>query len=303
MPVATGRLMVRVLAFLLAAGLADGQNAQPQVQTEPLKADDIMVRVAANQDRSESLRKEYVYKQHIHIATHKPKSRMMREETADYDVVPLPDGTQKQLKSLTGRYWTKGKYVAFQGKLVPEAAGPDADLIQNLRNHEPVPEAGRTDADLIHNLRNNLLNDKSKDGLAHDLFPLTSEEQKNYQFKLLGPEVEAGRSVYHIAFAPKDEEEPTWAGEAFIDVAEFQPVRVFTRMSRRIPLLVRTMWFDLPGFGFNVVYKRLEDGVWFPSSFGTEFQMQFGPLFFFNNRDISISLQNSGFEHPHVETK
>src|SRR5208282_5506689 len=283
MPVATGRLMVRVLAFLLAAGLADGQNAQPQVQTEPLKADDIMVRVAANQDRSESLRKEYVYKQHIHIATHKPKSRMMREETADYDVVPLPDGTQKQLKSLTGRYWTKGKYVAFQGKLMPEAAGPDADLIQNLRN--------------------NLLNDKSKDGLAHDLFPLTSEEQKNYQFKLLGQEVEAGRSVYHIAFAPKDEEEPTWAGEAFIDVAEFQPVRVFTRMSRRIPLLVRTMWFDLPGFGFNVVYKRLEDGVWFPSSFGTEFQMQFGPLFFFNNRDISISLQNSGFEHPHVETK
>src|SRR5208282_2658295 len=302
MPVATGRLMVRVLAFLLAAGLADGQNAQPQVQTEPLKADDIMVRVAANQDRSESLRKEYVYKQHIHIATHKPKSRMMREETADYDVVPLPDGTQKQLKSLTGRYWTKGKYVAFQGKLVPEAAGPDADLIQNLRNHEPVPEAGRTDADLIHNLRNNLLNDKSKDGLAHDLFPLTSEEQKNYQFKLLGQEVEAGRSVYHIAFAPKDEEEPTWAGEAFIDVAEFQPVRVFTRMSRRIPLLVRTMWFDLPGFGFNVVYKRLEDGVWFPSSFGTEFQMQFGPLFF-SNRDISMWLENSGFEHTHVETK
>jgi hypothetical protein len=303
MPVATGRLMVRVLAFLLAAGLADGQNAQPEVQTEPLKANDIMVRVAANQDRSESLRKEYVYKQHIHIATHKPKSRMMREETADYDVVPLPDGTQKQLKSLTGRYWTKGKYVAFQGKPVPEAAGTDADLIQNLRNHEPVPEAGRTDADLIHNLRNNLLNDKSKDGLAHDLFPLTSEEQKNYQFKLLGQEVEAGRSVYHIAFAPKDEEEPTWAGEAFIDAAEFQPVRVFTRMSRRIPLLVRTMWFDLPGFGFNVVYKRQEDGVWFPSSFGTEFQMQFGPLFFFNNRDISISLQNSGFEHPHVETK
>ena len=51
--------MVRFLAFLLAAGLADGQSAQP-VQTEPLKADDIMARVAANQDRSEALRKEYV---------------------------------------------------------------------------------------------------------------------------------------------------------------------------------------------------------------------------------------------------
>jgi hypothetical protein len=310
MPVATARLMVCFLAFLLAAGLADGQGAPPEVQPEPLKADDIMARVAANQDRSEALRKEYVYKQHIHIATHKPKSRMtreenarmMREENADYDVVPMENGTQKQLKLLTGRYWNKDKYVDFQGEPVLEAGSTNVDLIHNLRNHEPVPEASRTDAALIHNLRNNLLNDNSKDSLARDLFPLTSEEQKGYEFKLLGQEVEAGRNVYHIAFAPKDEKEPTWAGEAFIDAAEFQPVRVFTKMSGRLPFLVRKMWFDLPGFGFNVVYRREEDGVWFPSSFGTEFQMQFGPLFF-SNRDIAISLKNSGFEHKHVETK
>jgi len=245
----------------------------------------------------------------------------MREETADYDVVPLPDGIQKQLKSLTGRYWNKGKYVDFQGEPVPGAstdadfihylrnyepvpgANTDADLIHYLRNYEPSPGAS-TDAELIHYLRNYLSNDKSKDGLARALFPLTSEEQKNYEFKLLGQEVEAGRNVYHIAFTPKDknQEELTWAGEAFIDAAEFQPVRVFTRMSQRIPLLVRTTWFDLPGLGFNVVYKRLENGVWFPSSFGTEFRMHVGPLFF-NNRDISISLKNSGFEHAHVETK
>ncbi len=312
MPVATVRLMVRLLAFLLAASLSDGQSAQPEVQTELLKADDIMARVAANQDHSEALRKEYVYKQRIRIATHS-KSRIVREETADYDVVPLPDGTQKQLKLLTGRYWNKGKYVDFQSKSVPEAGNANgerfpelwnqhADLIQNLRHYEPAPETTSTDADLIHNLRNYLSNDKSKDGFARDLFPLTSEEQKDYEFKLLGQEVEAGRNVYHIAFTPKDKEELTWAGEAFIDVAEFQPVRVFTKMSGRIPLLVRTMWFDLPGFGFNVVYERLEDGVWFPSSFGTEFRLHVGPMFFFN-RDISISLKNSGFEHPQVETK
>jgi len=29
----------------------------------------------------------------------------------------------------------------------------------------------------------------------------------------------------------------------------------------------------MPGFGFDVVYKRQEHGVWFPSTFGTEFQM------------------------------
>ncbi len=260
-----------------------------------------MARVAANQDRCEALRKEYVYKQHIHIATHKPKNRMMREETADYDVVPLPDGPQKQLKSLTGRYWNKDKYVEFKGEPA-DTRGTDADLISSLRNHEPLPEAGRTDADLIRNLRDHLLNDNSKDGLARDLFPLTSEEQKAYEFKLLGQEVEAGRNVYHIAFTPKDTAAATWAGEAFIDAAEFQPVRVFTEMSRRLPFLVRTMWFDLPGIGFDVEYERQEDGVWFPSSFGTEFRLHVGPMLFFN-RDIAISLTNSEFDHKHVEAK
>ena len=218
------RVLVSLLPFLLVAALAEGQSSQPEIQTEPLNASDIMARVAANQDRCEALRKEYVYKQHIHIATHKPKNRMMREETADYDVVPLPDGPQKQLKSLTGRYWNKDKYVEFKGEPA-EAGGTDADVIGSLRNHEALPEAGRTDSDLIRNLRNHLLNDNSKDGLARNLFPLTSEEQKGYEFKLLGQEVEAGRNVYHIAFAPKDDAEPTWAGEAFIDAAEFQPVK------------------------------------------------------------------------------
>jgi len=295
--------MLRLLAvFLLAAGLAAGQSAQPEVQAETLDADVIMARVAANQDRSEALRKEYVYKQHIHIVTHKPQSRMVREETADYDVVPLPDGIQKQLKLLSGRYWDKGKYVDFQGDRAPKANGTDPDLIHNLRNHDPAPLTGYTDAELINYLRNYLLDDNSKDGLARALFPLTFEEQKDYAFKLLGQEVEAGRNVYHIAFSPKNKEELAWEGEAFIDAAEFQPVRVFTTMSGHIPLLVRTMWFDLPGLGFNVVYKRLEDGVWFPSSFGSEFRMHVGPMFF-TNRDISISLKNSGFEHTHVETK
>ena len=298
----TVRLLFRLLAFLLAAGLAHGQSAQPEVQTEPLTAGDIMARVAANQDRGEALRKEYVYKQHIHITTHKPKSRMMREETADYEVVPLLDGPQKKLKSLTGRYWNKDKYVDIKSEPAAEDGGTDADLIGNLRNHEPVPESGRTDADLIRNLRNHLLSDSSKDGLARDLFPLTSEVQKEYEFTLLGQELEAGRSVYHIAFTPKDKAERTWAGEAFVDAAELQPIRVFTKMSRPLPFLVRTMWFDLPGIGFNVVYHRQEDGVWFPSVFGTEFRLHVGPMFFFN-RDIAISLENSGFEHKPPATQ
>jgi hypothetical protein len=279
--------MLHVLGLLLASSISFAQTAPaeqakpPETPDAPLTADAIMARVATNQDRSEELRKRYVYRQHTHILTHKPKGRLLREETADYDVVATPDGTQKELKLLTGRYWNKGKYESFQG--------------------EPVPEADSLDGSLIHDFREDLSNEKTKDGLAKDLFPLTTEGQKDYKFKLLGQEMQEGRNVYHVGFEPKDKDEITWAGEAFIDAAEFQPVRVFTKLSRRIPFGVRTfLGTDLPGIGFNVVYKRQEDGVWFPATFGTEFRIH---VLFFINREVSVSLENSGFQHTHVESK
>jgi hypothetical protein len=154
---------------------------------------------------------------------------------------------------------------------------------------------------LIKDFRDDLSNDKTKDGLARDLFPLTSEEQKNYVFKLLGQETLQGRRAYHISFWPKDKDEITWAGEAYIDAEEFGPVLVFTKLSRRIPLMVRTLLgTDLPGIGFNVVYHRQSDGVWFPATFGTEFRIR---AVFFINRQVSVSLENSAFEHTHVDSK
>ena len=270
-----------LLPLLLLAAALWAQDSPTEPPKELLSAEAIMARVAANQDRSEVLRKQYVYRQHTHILTHKPKGRLLREETADYDVVPTPDGTQKELKLLTGRYWNRGKYETFQG--------------------EPVPEAESLDGSLIHGFREDLSNEKTKDGLAKDLFPLTGEKQKEYEFKLLGQEMQEGRNVYHISFRPKDKNEITWAGEAYIDAAEFQPVRVFTKLSRRIPFMVRTMLgTDLPGIGFNVVYKRQEEGVWFPATFGTEFRIR---ALFFINRDVSVSLENTGFQHTHVESK
>jgi hypothetical protein len=281
-------LIVRVVGLLLAASVSFAQSSPPEQTKEPepvnapLTADAIMARVATNQDSAEALRKQYVYRQHTHIVTHKPKGgRLLREETADYDVTPMPDGTQKELKVLTGRFWKNGKYEAFQG--------------------EPVPEADSLDGGLIRDFREDLSNEKTKDGLAKDLFPLTSEQQKDYAFTLLGQEILEGRSAYHISFRPKDKNELTWAGEAYIDAVEFQPARVFTKMSRRIPFGVRTfLGTDLPGIGFNVVYKRQEDGVWFPAAFGTEFRLH---VLFFINRDVSVSLENTGFQHTHVESK
>lgn len=271
----------RVLAMVLVAAYSAAQDSVTQPAEQPLTADAIMARVAANQDRSDALRKQYVYRQHIHIVTHRSNGKVLREESADYDVVPAADGTKKELKLLTGRYWNKGKYESFQGP--------------------PVPESGSLDGGLIEGFRDDLSNEKTKDGLAKNLFPLTSEEQKSYEFKLLGREMEDGRSVYHIAFRPKDRDEITWAGEAYIDAAEFEPVRVFTKLSRRIPLGVRIfLGTDLPGIGFNVMYKRQEDGVWFPATFGTEFKIH---AVFFINRQVTIALENSRFEHTHVESR
>lgn len=244
-------------------------------------ADSIMARVAANQDSSEKLRSQYIYQQHIKIVSRKNSGKVLREETADYHVIPKPDHTERTLEQLTGRYWHKGKYETFNG--------------------EPVPEPDSTDGDLIRQFRDDLTNEKSKDGLARYIFPLTSEEQKQYKFRLLGQELFENRQSYHIAFTPIDDDDIDWAGEGYIDAQEFQPMYVFTKMSRRMPFGIRTfLGTDLPGIGFAVHYRRQDDGVWFPISLGSEFRIR--ALFLFN-RTMTISLENKAFEHTHVESK
>ena len=115
----------------------------------------------ANQDSSEKLRSQYIYQQHIQVISKKPSGKVLREETADYHVVPKPDHTERTLEQLTGRYWHKGKYEAFSG--------------------EPVPESDSTDAELVHDFREDVTNEKSKDGLAHDLFPAHHRRAKKLQ--------------------------------------------------------------------------------------------------------------------------
>jgi hypothetical protein len=263
-------LLLVIPASLPAAGGQAG--ASPQ---------EIMSEVAAHQDQALKLRESYVYQQHIRIVTRRTNGRLAREETADYVVTPTAEGTKKELKSITGRYWHKGSYHVFQG--------------------EPRPESHSLDGDLIKDLRDDLANDQSRDGIGRHLFPLTSEEQKKYQFEPAGEETAHGQRAYRVRFRPRQKGDVTWAGEALIDAEEFQPLSVFTHLSRRIPFAVRTLLgTDLPGVGFNVEYRRFDDGVWFPVSFGTEFRLR---ALFFINREITISLENSGFQRAHVETK
>ena len=234
--------------------------------------DAIMSRVAANQDHGEAAREQYRCEQHIHVIISKPGEKVIREETADDTLLPTSTGTQVQFHRLTGRYWSNGKYEDFSG--------------------EPVPLPNSWGAEYIRDVRMCLTGEKSRCDSGTLLFPLTSEKQKQYDFHLLGRETVQGRDVYHISFRPKNKNSFIWAGEAFIDATDFQPLRVFTNLSRQVPFTVRTMLgTDISGFGYNVVYKRQQDGSWFPSSYGTEYNLRL----FFRSRSVSV-LMDTTFE-------
>ena len=269
-------------SFLLVLLAAVSATAQAGSSAEkPLTAEAIMARVAANQDRSEKLRSQYVYHQRIRVASRKTNGKLLREETTEYHVVPQADSTKKILQRFTGRYWHKGKYLDYSGE-----QNPDSDSL---------------DGDVVRDLRDDLAKDDTKDSLGRNLFPLTSAEQQKYKFRLLGRQELQGRDVYRIGFEPKDKGDCAWKGEALIDAAEFQPVNVFTKLAHGVPLLVRTMLgTNLPGIGFNVQYQRQPDGVWFPSTFGTEFRLH---VLFFLNREVTMSLENTSFEHTHVDSR
>lgn len=246
-----------------------------------------MARVAANQDRAEALRTRYVYVQHARVGSRKGK-RIMCEEITDSRVTPSTTGSSRQLLELDGRALEKGQYVKFHSLKTERAKAAEDDMEATIGD----------ECDLVENMRGHLLNGKSRDGINAHLFPLTSKEQAQYQFEWVGREQTQGRQVFHIEFRPKDKGDYAWKGDAYIDAAEYQPVVVSTALSRKIPFAVRTLLgTNVPGLGFTVTYAPVEDGVWFPASFGTEFQIE--ALFFFR-RAITMNVENRDFEKTTV---
>ncbi len=288
---------MRALLLALLSGLSLTCHAQ---QAAPPSADEIMARVAANQDRAEAERARYVYVQHARVLSRKGRT-VMCEEVTDSRIVPTVDGSKSELLTISGRQWKKDRYISYHQLPKQTEASASKDDKDSKEDKDDDLRDSNIDLHLVEGMRDGLVKDKSKDGLAARLFPLTSKNQREYQYLLVGREQKNGREVFHIRFQPKDKDEFIWKGEAWIDTSAFQPVVISTAMARKVPFVARTMLgTNVPGLGFTIVYAPQADGIWFPTSFGSEFGLR---IFFLFHRTIVIDAQNRDFEKTHVTSR
>lgn len=258
-------------ALLLAAFASCAYAQLPDVQ-------EIMRRVAFNQAKTHDARLEFVYHQKQNVRLRRSNGKVAREEFREYDITPAVRGLHRELVSVQGRYEKNGDYVVYD-RLQKEADGFDGGLVEGISQ--------------------DIMTDDSRDGLDAGLFPLTYHQQLKYTFRLVGAETYRGRLVYRVAFEPK--ERFNWKGEALIDAGEFQPVFVSTKLGRGIPLAVKTLLgTDVKGLGFSVAYQKFADGVWFPVSYGGEFELH---VLFFYKRTISVSMTNTDFRRADVNSQ
>ncbi len=222
---------------------------------EPLTADAIMARVAENQDRADQMRADFVYHQDVLIRLNRSNGKLAREEHSEYTVTPTPQGIQRERQTFSGKYVDHGKAVEFD---------------QPGYEHKNID----IDAGLVSGLTDSFSNEKSRDGIERDLFPLTSKQQRKYRFHLGGTEDYIGIPVYRITFEPRKKtsvldddigDDDLWAGEALIHRDEFQPVLITTRLAEKIPVWVKAVFgTDVKALGFKVTYKKFDQGLWFP---------------------------------------
>jgi hypothetical protein len=267
-------MKIPILAVWVAVAFAQGPDIEQ-----------IMSRVGRNQAKAQDLRKNFTYHQKQLLRMNRGNHKLAREERREYDVAPDVRGIKKELTRFEGKYDYKGKTVAYDR---PGYHYKDVDI----------------DGEILNGMSDDMCNDRnSRDGIDHELFPLTYHQQLKYNFYLVGAETYRGREVYRVGFEPKrgqDFDQASWKGEALIDRTEYQPVLVTTKLAVKIPLLVKTLLgTDVKGLGFSVTYQKFEDGVWFPVSYGGEFEVR---AVFFYRRTISVSMVNGDFKRTSVNS-
>ena len=248
-------------------------------------AETIMARVAENQDRAEQMRTAYVYHQSVLVRLLRTNGKFAREESSEFTVTPTPAGINKTRTAFKGKYASHGRIIEYDKPGVSVNIDIDGALTESFSEESANDQKGR-------------------DGVGRDLFPLTAKEQRKYAFHLDGMEDYRGIPVYRVTFEPHESGEHEggdWAGEALIDRQEYQPVLVTTHLAAKIPILVRTLLgTNIEQLGFKVTYKKFDNGLWFPVTYGGEFRLR--ALFFYARR-VGLSVQNSDFKRADVTTK
>lgn len=263
-----------------AAALCAQTPAEPA--TGPLDAAAIMAQVAANVAAAEPARRSYVYHQTVRASLTKTNGKPVRKERREYDVVPGEERTEKTLAEFEGERYD-GKETALYFK-----PGTDDGM----------------DSSLIREMTEELVDDKkSRDGIPHDLFPLTASDLPLYSFTLQERGEFRGRPVYKIAFDPLRKDfcvdqdtggcDTPWKGEIWVDTEDLQPARIVTDLGAAIPWGVRVfLGTNVKQLGFSVSYERVEPGVWFPVSYGTEFRLD---VLWFYKRNVTLGLESKDF--------
>jgi hypothetical protein len=254
----------------------------------PEPAEIVMAKVAINQDRAQEIRSAFVYHQSMLIRFKRGNGKLAREEEREYTVTPTDKGFKKDLTHFVGKYEKGGQLIAYD---------------------KPGYQYKGTDIDggLADGLADHMTNDKeTRDGFGKDPLPLTSKMQQKFAFHLDGEENYRGTQVYRVTFTPKklslfdcdDDEASCWAGEALIDVHEYEPVLVTSWLAKSVPKAVQILLgTNVKHLGLKVTYKKFDEGLWFPVSYGSEFEVR--GLFFYK-RTIALSAINSGFHKADV---
>jgi hypothetical protein len=265
---------MRIALGLLAAALAQAADET---------AADIMAKVAANFEQAADGRRQYLYNQSVRSTLTRSDGIVARRERRQYLAIPGESRTEKKLEAFYGEY-LKGK------QMVPYS--------------EPGYEYKNVDIDgnLIDDLTDDLVSDnESRDGIPEGLFPLRAKDLPGYEFSLKGATELNGRRVHHIAFEPRKNGGQHWKGEAWIDAAEYQPVRIDTHLAWKMPWAARIIFgTNLRQTGFSVTYTRVADGIWFPHTYGTEFRID---ALFAYKRVVSLSLENKDFRRGEATSK
>lgn len=285
------RSMGMLMALVVLLGASDAPDAAA-----------IMQRMAANLDSALDARRQYVYKQRVKARLVRTNGQTARAEKREYTAAPGPERTEKTLVSLAGEYHKSKKEIIPYDKPGFEKGGMDID------------------GGIMEGLIKGLADDKdSRDGIPRDLFPLHAKDLASFRFTYLGETEVKGRKAHRVAFEPldkkvnclnigdnKEDGEPEckakpWKGEAVVDAEEYQPVRIFTDLTFKMPWGVKVfLGTNLRQTGFAISYVRVAPNVWFPATYGTEFRLD---VLFGYKRVMTLALDSSDFQKTEAKSE